>query len=202
VFAPIGHGVPVPVSASCRGFGDRAGGGDERRGIGQSVTQGGRCGSPEGMVESEVPLMDMVIRLTAAVALAAVVGLDREIRGMPAGLRTHMLVALGAAAFLLVGFEILFATAEGDPSARIDPTRIVEGVIGGIGFLGAGSIIRSGGTIHGITSGAAIWVAGAIGVACATGNIILAAMVTAFAVVIIALLGLIEPAIAKARRRG
>ncbi len=60
-------------------------------------------------MESELPVMDMVIRLTAAVALAAVVGLDREIRGMPAGLRTHMLVALGAASFLLVGFEILFA---------------------------------------------------------------------------------------------
>ncbi len=152
-------------------------------------------------MESELPLMDMVIRLTAAVGLAGVVGLDREIRGMPAGLRTHMLVALGAAAFLLVGFEILFATAEGDPSARIDPTRIVEGVIGGIGFLGAGSIIRSGGTIHGITSGAAIWVAGAIGVACATGNILLAAMVTVLAMIIIAVLGLVEPAIAKATNR-
>ncbi len=152
-------------------------------------------------MDSELALMDIVFRLTAATGLAAVIGLDREIRGTPAGLRTHMLVALGAAAFLLVGFEILYATADEDSSAFIDPTRIVEGVIGGIGFLGAGSIIRSGGTIHGITSGAAIWVAGAIGVACAAGNIALAAIVTAFAVVIIVLLGLIEPAIAKRRIR-
>lgn len=152
-------------------------------------------------MDSELALTDMVIRLTAAMAFAAVIGLDREIRGMPAGLRTHMLVALGAAAFLLVGFEILFATAEGDPSARIDPTRIVQGVIGGIGFLGAGSIIRSGGATYGITSGAAIWVAGAIGVACATGNILLGGIVTALAGITIALLGLIEPAVAKGRNR-
>lgn len=152
-------------------------------------------------MDSELALTDMLLRLTAAAGLAGVIGLDRELRGMAAGLRTHMLVALGAAAFLLVGLEILLATAEGDPSARIDPTRIVEGVIGGIGFLGAGSIIRSGGTIQGITTGAAIWVAGAIGVACATGNIVLAAMVTGLAAVIVVGLGLVEPMIVR-RRRG
>lgn len=152
-------------------------------------------------MDSELALTDMLLRLTAAAGLAGVIGLDRELRGMAAGLRTHMLVALGAAAFLLVGLEILLATAEGDPSARIDPTRIVEGVIGGIGFLGAGSIIRSGGTIQGITTGAAIWVAGAIGVACATGNIVLAAMVTGLAAIIVVGLGLVEPMIVR-RRRG
>lgn len=152
-------------------------------------------------MDGELALTDALLRLTAAAGLAGVIGLDREMRGMAAGLRTHMLVALGAAAFLLVGLEILLATAEGDPSARIDPTRIVEGVIGGIGFLGAGSIIRSGGTIQGITTGAAIWVAGAIGVACATGNIVLAAMVTGLAAVIVVGLGLVEPIIVR-RRRG
>jgi putative Mg2+ transporter-C (MgtC) family protein len=134
----------------------------------------------------------MLIRLSAAAGLAALIGLERELRNRPAGLRTHMLVSLGAAAFLLVGYEILFATAEGDPSARIDPTRIVEGVIGGIGFLGAGSIIRSGGSVHGITTGAAIWIAGAIGVSCATGNLILAVMVTVLALLIVLVLGYFE----------
>lgn len=141
---------------------------------------------------SEVPLWDMLIRLLAAAGLAAVIGLEREIRGRPAGLRTHMLVSLGAAAFLLVGYEILFATAEGDPSARIDPSRIVEGVIGGIGFLGAGTIIQSRGSVQGITSGAAIWIAGAIGVACATGNLALAAMVTVLALIIVLVLGYVK----------
>lgn len=143
-------------------------------------------------MESEIAIWDMSIRLLAAAGLAAIIGLEREVRGRPAGLRTHMLVSLGAAAFLLVGYEILFATADGDPSARIDPTRIVEGVIGGIGFLGAGSIIRSGASVHGVTTGAAIWIAGSIGVACATGNLILAVMVTALALVIVVGLGALE----------
>lgn len=143
-------------------------------------------------METQVPLWDMVIRLAAAAGLAAAIGLERELRNRPAGLRTHMLVSLGAAAFLLVGYEILFSTAQGDPSARIDPTRIVEGVIGGIGFLGAGGIIRGGGTIHGLTTGAAVWIAGAIGVACATGNLILATLVTVMALVIVVVLGFFE----------
>lgn len=143
-------------------------------------------------METQVPFWDMVIRLLAAAGFASIIGLERELRGRPAGLRTHMLVSLGAAAFLLVGYEILFATANGDPSARIDPTRIVEGVIGGIGFLGAGSIIQARGNVHGITTGAAIWIAGAIGVSCATGNLLLAALVTAIALVIVVVLGHFE----------
>src|SRR6056297_4048197 len=129
-------------------------------------------------MESELAITDIVLRLLAAAAFASVIGLERELRKRPAGLRTHMLVSLGSAGFLLVGYEIMFSTAVGDPSARIDPTRVVEGVIGGIGFLGAGSIIRSGGHIQGITTGASIWLAGAIGVAAGTNNFPLAGMVT------------------------
>ncbi|MBB3189104.1 MgtC/SapB family protein [Halomonas cerina] len=143
-------------------------------------------------MEAEISLLDMLTRLSVAAGLALVLGLERELRGKPAGLRSHMLVALGAAAFLIVGLEILFATAEGDPSARIDPTRIVEGVIGGIGFLGAGSIIRSGASVHGITTGASIWLAGAIGIAAGVHNFALAAMVTGLALVIMTVLGAIE----------
>lgn len=143
-------------------------------------------------METEISLLDMFARLGVAASLALVLGLERELRGKAAGLRSHMLVALGAAAFLIVGLEILHATAEGDPSARIDPTRIVEGVIGGIGFLGAGSIIRSGASVHGITTGASIWLAGAIGVASGVDNFPLAGMVTIMALVIISVLGAIE----------
>ncbi|MBB5320195.1 MgtC/SapB family protein [Marinobacter oulmenensis] len=144
------------------------------------------------MFESEIPLTEMAIRLLAATGLALVLGLEREIRGKAAGLRSHMLVSLGASAFVITGLHILFATAEGDPSARIDPTRIVEGVIGGIGFLGAGSIIQSRGNIQGITTGASIWMAGAIGVACGIGNIALAGMVTVMALIIMVVLGRFE----------
>ncbi|MDX1559074.1 MAG: MgtC/SapB family protein, partial [Marinobacter sp.] len=74
----------------------------------------------------------------------------------------------------------------------IDPTRVVEGVVGGIGFLGAGSIIRSGGQIHGITTGASIWLAGASGVAAGINNFYLAGMVTGLALVIMVVLGRFE----------
>ena len=144
------------------------------------------------MFESEIPILDMLIRLLAAAGLALIVGLERELRGKAAGLRSHMLVSLGASAFIMTGLDIMFATAGGDPSARIDPTRIVQGVIGGIGFLGAGSIIQSRGNIQGITTGASIWTAGAIGVACGIGNLALAGMLTVLALIIVVVLRLFE----------
>ena len=149
------------------------------------------------MLESEIPLMDMVIRLLMAAGLALVLGLERELRGKPAGLRSHMLVSVGASALIMMGMHILLATAEGDPSARIDPTRIVEGVIGGIGFLGAGSIIQSRGNVQGITTGASIWVSGAIGVACGLGTLALASMVTVLSLIIVVVLGRFEREVIK-----
>ncbi|WP_235937643.1 MgtC/SapB family protein [Marinobacter caseinilyticus] len=143
-------------------------------------------------METDIPLLDMLLRLSVASGLALLLGLERELRGKPAGLRSHMLVSLGAAAFIIMGMSILFATAEGDPSARIDPTRVVQGIIGGIGFLGAGCIIRSGTDVQGITTGASIWLAGAIGVAAGINNFALAAMVTALALVITTVLGRFE----------
>jgi putative Mg2+ transporter-C (MgtC) family protein len=142
--------------------------------------------------ESEIPFMEMAIRLLAAAGLALLLGLERELRGKPAGLRSHMLVSLGAATFIIMGMHILLATAEGDPSARIDPTRIVQGIIGGIGFLGAGCIIQSRGNVQGITTGASIWIAGAIGVACGIGTLALAGMVTLLALIIVMVLGRFE----------
>ena len=144
------------------------------------------------MFDSEIPLLDMFTRLVVAAGLALVLGLERELRGKAAGLRSHMLVSLGSAAFILIGMDILFATATGDPSARIDPTRIVQGVTGGIGFLGAGTIIQSRGSIQGITTGASIWISGAIGVACGIGNLALAGMVTVLALLIMVALGRFE----------
>jgi putative Mg2+ transporter-C (MgtC) family protein len=143
-------------------------------------------------METEIPILDMLTRLGVAAGLALFLGLERELHGKPAGLRSHMLVSLGSATFIIVGMSILFATAEGDPSARIDPSRVVEGVIGGIGFLGAGSIIRSGGQIQGITTGASIWLAGAVGVSAGINNFPLAIMVTVIALIIMTGLGRFE----------
>ena len=144
------------------------------------------------MFESEIPLMEMAVRLLTAAGLALILGLERELRGKPAGLRSHMLVSLGACAFIMMGMHILLATAVGDPSAQIDPTRIVQGVVGGIGFLGAGCIIQSRGNIQGITTGASIWISGAIGVACGIGTLALAGMVTLLALLIVVVLGRFE----------
>jgi len=144
------------------------------------------------MFESEIPPIDIIVRLLMAAGLALLPGLERELRGKPAGLRSHMLVSVGAAAFILIGLHILMTTAEGDPSARIDPSRIVEGVIGGIGFLGAGCIIQGRGSVQGITTGASIWISGAIGVACGLGTLVLASMVTALALIIMVVLGRFE----------
>lgn len=144
------------------------------------------------MLESEIPPLDMIVRLLMAAGLALLLGLERELRRKPAGLRSHMLVSVGAAAFILIGLHILMTTAEGDPSARIDPSRIVEGVIGGIGFLGAGCIIQSRGSVQGITTGASIWISGAIGVACGLGTLVLASMVTVLALIIVVVLGRFE----------
>ncbi|MFP4137692.1 MAG: MgtC/SapB family protein [Halomonas sp.] len=143
-------------------------------------------------METQLPLLDILARLGVATGLALAVGLERELRGKPAGLRSHMLVALGAAAFIIIGMEIMHTTSLDDSSARIDPTRIVEGVIGGIGFLGAGSIIRSGASVQGITTGASIWLAGAIGIAAGVRHFSLAIMVTVLALVIVIVLGHFE----------
>lgn len=148
------------------------------------------------IMDYELPLIDMATRLAVAVGLALLVGLERELRGKAAGLRSHMLVSLGAAAFIIVGIGIL-DSADTSSTAAIDPTRIVEGIIGGIGFLGAGSIIHSGGNIQGITTGASIWLAGAIGVSAGVNNFPLATMVAILALIIMTVLGYLEHSLIK-----
>ena len=108
-------------------------------------------------------------RLALAAALGAVLGFERELREREAGLRTHLLVSLGSALFTIVsayGFRE-FATAGG--FSRVDPTRIAAQIVTGIGFLGAGAIIRQGLSIRGLTSAATLWVVAAIGLAAGAG---------------------------------
>src|SRR3712207_6009237 len=106
--------------------------------------------------------VDVFLRLSAAVLAGAVIGFDREIRNKPAGLRTMSLVALGSCAFVIVT-----ANAPSDDSA----SRVIQGVITGVGFLGAGSIIRgrTEESVRGLTTAASIWLAAAVGVACGLG---------------------------------
>lgn len=124
--------------------------------------------------------LELLLRLVLAAALGGVPGLERQIRRFPAGLRTHMLVALGAAAFSIAG-------AYGYPligNAR-DPARVAAQIVTGVGFLGAGTIWRSGSSVHGLTTAASIWVAAAIGLLAGTGLYLLAGGVTVCAALIL-----------------
>lgn len=117
------------------------------------------------------PFETVCLRLGVALLFGTVFGLDRELRQKPAGLRTHMLVCLAAATFTLLTFELVYQLEDPDlyDGVRADPIRIVEAVISGIAFLGAGTIIQARGNIKGVTTGASMWLVGAIGLACGAG---------------------------------
>ena len=103
--------------------------------------------------------LDVFVRLGAAVLAGALIGFDREVRNKPAGLRTMSLVSLGSAVFVVAGAESVSADSS---------SRVIQGVITGVGFLGAGSIIRgqTEQSIRGLTTAASIWLAAAVGIAC------------------------------------
>jgi len=136
---------------------------------------------------------EALLRLLAATLLGGLLGLNRESRGKPAGLKTLTLVSIGSASFVLVSIELFLSvpdTAEG--SSRIDLTRVIQGVVGGIGFLGAGSIIRARGAVLGTTTAATIWTVAAIGLACGLGQYVLAALVTLVSWVVLVGFGYVE----------
>src|SRR5919112_5396295 len=117
---------------------------------------------------------ELLLRLGLTLALCGLIGLERESRDQVAGLRTHILVGLGSALFTLVsayGFEGLTGGVRVDPNVRLqlDPTRIAAQIVSGIGFLGAGAIIRQGFNVRGLTTAAALWIVAAIGMAAGAG---------------------------------
>jgi putative Mg2+ transporter-C (MgtC) family protein len=127
---------------------------------------------------------ELVLRLVVAALLGGAVGLEREISDQPAGFRTHILVALGSCLFAVIsafGFEAFL----GDQPAqvRFDPSRLAAQIVSGIGFLGAGAILRYGATVRGLTTAASLWVVAAIGVAVSLGAYLLAGVTTAITVV-------------------
>ncbi len=118
----------------------------------------------------DISWADVLLRLSVAAALGGAIGLERELRDREAGLRTHLLVAVGAALFTLAGaygfrdFEYGRATG-----ITLDPSRIAAQVVTGIGFLGAGAIIRQGFSIKGLTTAATLWISAAVGLAAGAG---------------------------------
>jgi len=133
-----------------------------------------------GGVPTDVALQtELLFRLLAAAVLGAAVGVEREIHGHPAGMRTNLLVALGSAAFTVLS---IYGFGTGTAAQPVDPSRVAAQLVTGIGFLGAGAILKDGLTIRGLTTAAGLWTVAAVGMAAGTGAYIVAAGVTVIAI--------------------
>ena len=142
------------------------------------------------LTTAEPDVLILSVRVLLAGALGAALGLEREWRGKEAGLRTNTLIALGAALFTVMSLQV-----GGDPS------RIAAGIVTGVGFLGAGAIIRQGESIQGLTTAAMIWVNAAIGIAVGAGYIRLAAVVTLITLVAMLILSPLDRLFDKRKNR-
>lgn len=145
-------------------------------------------------MSESLELTSVALRLVVAAAAGAAIGLDRERADKPAGLRTHMLVALGSATFGLAGID---ATLEGPRPSHSDVTRVIQGIAGGIGFLCAGAIIKGRDGVSGLTTAASVWGAGALGLAAGLGAYMLVLCST-----VLCLLTLASWRLEKAARHG
>ena len=124
---------------------------------------------------------EMVLRLLLATVLGAGIGLQRELSHKPAGMRTHILICLGCALFSII-------SSDGFKGINLDPSRVAAGVVTGIGFLGAGAIIRGeGGNVTGLPTAASIWAVSAIGLAAGAGMYLIATATAAISAIVLAL---------------
>jgi putative Mg2+ transporter-C (MgtC) family protein len=135
-------------------------------------------------------LVHVTLRLTVASVLGAVIGWEREIHRRAAGLRTHILVAVGCATFMTLGMDLVQ-----DGGGADEASRIVQGVATGIGFLGAGTILKMDDEkrIKGLTTAASVWATSAVGVAVGAGRLLLALVLVVLTLVTLALLPKLEP---------
>ncbi|MEA2686244.1 MAG: putative Mg2+ transporter-C (MgtC) family protein, partial [Actinomycetota bacterium] len=145
------------------------------------------------LVEPIVSNRDVVLRIAAAVVLGGMVGFERELSHQPAGLRTHITVALGAALFGILsvhGFDA-YVQPRGDTNYQVDVTRVASQVVVGVGFLGAGAILKEGATVRGLTTAASLWATAAIGLAVGLGSFVAGAATTG--ALLLSLVGLRTP---------
>ncbi|MCC6508394.1 MAG: MgtC/SapB family protein [Pirellulaceae bacterium] len=129
-------------------------------------------------------LTELALRLFAALAAGAAVGVEREIRVKTAGFRTHILVALGAATYLIMSANVA-ELADRPNVPPLDPLRVVGGLIGGIGFLAAGVIIEQRGNVRGLTTAASLWMTAALGAAAGLGQFSLVGMAVAITLLVL-----------------
>lgn len=139
-----------------------------------------------------VDTIDLIARLALAGGLGAMLGLEREISFKVAGLRTHAIVSIGAALFTVAG-------AYGVQSDVVDPTRIAAQVVTGIGFVGAGAIMRSGLNVTGLTTAGTLWLAAAVGVTAGMGLLLLSLVATCLGMAFLILVSVVKPRILRTR---
>lgn len=135
-------------------------------------------------LSTALPFLEIVLRLGAATLIGCALGLNREIRGKPAGMRTHALVALGTALVTLTGMVLAGQDGEFDSNSV---SRVIQGVVAGIGFLGGGTILKSetGDQISGLTTAASLWVVACLGIACGVGLWLMALVALALALIVL-----------------
>ncbi len=133
------------------------------------------------------------IYLASAAALGSLIGLEREIHGQPAGLRTHMILSTGAA--LAAILSIAYSAFISNPTIPSDPGRIVAQVVSGVGFLGAGAIMKMGVTVKGLTTASSLWTTAIIGIACGSGYLQLAGVAAVLVFVILTIINRLEKAV-------
>lgn len=144
----------------------------------------------------------IVVRLALALLLGGLLGLERELRGQAAGLRTHLIVSLGACLFTLVSLAAAETVAGPEPSpVRADITRIASQIVVGIGFLGGGAIVRHGTSIHGLTTAANLWLTASVGLAVGLGFFFGASISVGFALIVLIGLRPVERAIERYRKQ-
>ena len=137
---------------------------------------------------------DDLLGIILAVVFGAAIGLEREISGKAAGLRTNVLICLGAAVFTIISKQMAAGTGD-------SLTRIAAGVVAGVGFLGAGAVIVDRGGVHGLTTAATIWLVASIGMACGTGFYSLAVISTFIAILVLMGLGQLEKSLRRYGRK-
>jgi putative Mg2+ transporter-C (MgtC) family protein len=134
---------------------------------------------------------DLALRLLLAAALAGLLGAERELTDQPAGMRTHLLLGVGAALFAIVsayGFETVVGQANDPQGVHVDVSRVAAQIASGVGFIGGGAILKYGASIRGLTTAASLWATAAIGTAVGVGLTLVSLVTTA--IVLLALVGL------------
>lgn len=140
-----------------------------------------------------IPATEMLIRLSAGAMLGAAIGYERESTGRPAGLRTPLLVALASTTFMLVSTQfVYFQQYEKDDFVMVDTSRIAASVVAGVGFLGAGAILRTGLSVQGLTTAASLWLVAALGLAAGGGMYLVAFISTAVSLLVLTVVRRVE----------